>query len=1205
MLTKIARFEIRYQMRSPLFFVGSALFFLLTFAAVTIDQIQIGGKGNVNVNSPYAIVSTLSAMNLFGVFVLTAFVANVVIRDDETGFAPILRATRITKLDYLLGRFLGASTVAFLVMAFVPLGMVIGSAMPWLDQEKVGPFVPFHYLFALFVYVLPTLLLMGAGFFALATATRSMMWTYLGVVAFFVLFVTSRVLLSDPAHETLATLTDPFGLSALRQTTKYWTAADRNTMLPPLAGMVLYNRLIWLTVAVGLFVLAYVIFRFDDKGKREGFGKKQRKKLEADPAPVDSTNGAIKYAPPATRPSSAIQQFLALARFDIRFVWKSPAFFVLLILGVFNAFGGLTSTVENRGTEFFPVTRVMVEVLQGAFTIIPMIIAVYYAGELVWRDRERRIHEIVDSTSAPDWAFVAPKVLAIAMVLVATFSVAVVTAVLYQLAHGYTHLELRAYLLWFLVPSTVSAFLLGALAVFAQALSPHKFVGWGVMLLYIIASVTLGTLGFEHNLYNYAGEPSVPLSDMNGLGHFWIGRAWFQIYWLSFAAILLLISHLMWRRGVDSRLKPRFLRLRTRLRGLPGVLLGLCVATFVGVGAFNYYNTNILNKYTTTPQDEDWQANYEKTLLGFESVPQPRIADVKLAVDLFPRDVRAVTNGSYVLENRTNAPIPELHLHWDRDLQLTALDVPAASLKQEWKEFHYRIYTLATPMQPGEKRTITFGTLLEQRGFPNGTPLRGIVENGTFLNNMEIAPFIGVDRNAVLHDRTKRRKHGLPAELRIPKLEDTAADAHQYLRHDSDWVTADLQVTTDADQTPVAPGYRISDVTENGRRTLKTHTEAPIQHFFSIQSARYAVKSETWTSKDGKPVELSVYYHPPHDHNVQRMLDAMKTSMDVYTEAFSPFQFRQARILEFPAYASFAQSFANTVPFSESIGFIQNYHEARSDDTIDLVTYVTAHEIGHQWWAHQIIGADKQGMTMLSESFAQYSALLVMEKLYGKPQIRKFLKGELDGYLRSRGSEAIEEEPLARVENQQYIHYQKGSLVMYWLKEVVGVDVVNRALQKLLGEFAFKPAPYPSSADFLRLLRAEAGPTHEQLISDLFEKITLYDLKATDAKAKKRPDGKYEVTFTVTAKKLYADGKGKETEAPLDEPFDLGAFTEEPGKKGYRPDSLLLLERRNLKSDKQVVTLVVDKEPTLVGVDPFNERIDRNSDDNLAKVELE
>ncbi len=117
---------------------------------------------------------------------------------------------------------------------------------------------------------------------------------------------------------------------------------------------------------------------------------------------------------------------------------------------------------------------------------------------------------------------------------------------------------------------------------------------------------------------------------------------------------------------------------------------------------------------------------------------------------------------------------------------------------------------------------------------------------------------------------------------------------------------------------------------------------------------------------------------PKHAYNVDRMIDATRKSLDYSTTNFSPYQHKQVRILEFPRYPKFAQSFANTIPFSES----DRLHcRARpSQDRIDYVFYVTAHEIAHQWWGHQVIGANVQGQTMLSESLAQYSALMVMER---------------------------------------------------------------------------------------------------------------------------------------------------------------------------------------------------------------------------------
>jgi aminopeptidase N len=394
---------------------------------------------------------------------------------------------------------------------------------------------------------------------------------------------------------------------------------------------------------------------------------------------------------------------------------------------------------------------------------------------------------------------------------------------------------------------------------------------------------------------------------------------------------------------------------------------------------------------------------------------------------------------------------------------------------------------------------------------------------------------------------------------------------------------------------PIAPGYRVSEEVKNGRRTIRYRTDAPILQFFSMQSAAYAIKRDRW-----KDVELAVYYDPAHAYNVDRMIKAMKLSLDYTSTNFSPYKFKQLRILEFPDYEQFAQSFANTVPYSEGIGFIANY---KDPEKIDMVTYVTAHEIGHQWWAHQIIGADMQGMTLLSETLAQYTALMVMEHLYGPDQIRKFLRFELDRYLRRRGGEMIEELPLERVENQAYIHYQKGSLAMYLLKDEIGEDAVNRALRGLLAEYAFKGAPYPTSKDLLRHLRAEAGPEHQQLITDLFQKITLYDVKVTGARKQKRADGKWDVTLDVDARKLYADGQGLETETPLDESFDVGLFTAEPGRKEFSRKSVLTFERQSLHSGTQKVTLVAASEPSYAGVDPYNKRVDRNSEDNVTRVE--
>ena len=1185
MLLSVARFELRYQLRSPAFWVTFLIFFLMAFAAAASDNLSIGGKGgNVLVNAPFVIAQTTMIMSVFSLFVVAAFVANAVVRDDETRFGAIIHSTRLTTTDYLLGRFAGAFAVGLLVFASVPLGNAVGAAMPWLDAETVGPFHLGWYLQAWLLFCGPTLLVMSAALFALAIGTRSMMATYIGTVVFLVLYLVAMGLLDKPQFEYWVALFDPFGMGAIGLATKYWTAAERNTLMPVLEGTLLWNRLIWVGLTVVVLALALRLYRVEGRAPKATKGA----------TPVADTAPVASVVPMPTGKPGGWAAVWALVRFDMAAAFRNPGYVVLVFFGCVNAGGALWFASRLYEVDTLPVTRVMIEALESSFAVIPLIIAIYYAGELVWGSRDRRSHEILDTTPAPDWAFVLPKMLAIALVLVSTLAGSIIAAIVVQLLKGYTEVEFGHYLLWYVLPWGVDVTLMAVLAVFVQTLVPNKQAGWLAMLVFVVARSTLGNLGFEHQLYLYAAAPGVPLSDMNGQGHFAAHAAWFRLYWAAFALILVVLTQALWRRGTVVPLKARGARLPARLAGPAGATAVVALLVMAGLGGWIFYNTNVLNPYRTRQDSERWTADKEKAVLQYEALPQPRIADVVLDVALYPSQSRVVTHGSYVLENRTGASLQQVHVNMPRDLQVTDLQLEGAELKQALGQFNYRIYEFAQPLPPGARATLRFATIREQRGFRHRGNDTRVVDNGTFIDNSEIAPGLGVSRDEFLSDRIKRRKYGLVPELRPAKLEDDSARAFNGLRRDSDWVNADITVSTEADQRVVAPGYQEFERVEGDRRIARYRTDAPIQNFFSIQSARYDVARDRWHD-----VELAVYHHPAHDHNTATMIAAMKTSLDVFSEVFSPFQFRQLRILEFPAYASFAQSFANTIPYSESIGFIL---DRKDPDDIDMVTYVTAHEVGHQWWGHQLISADQQGNTFLIESMAQYSALLVMERTYGPEQIRKFLKLEMDKYLRARGGEKLEELPLMRVENQGYIHYQKGGIAMYLLKEELGEAVVNRSLRRLLGQYAFKPAPYPNPRDFLRILSEEAGPDHEQLIADLFERITLYDLKASSATTRKLPDGQWETTLQVKGAKFYADGRGKETATALNESFEVGLFTAEPGKKGFKRESVLLMQRCVLHDGEQQIVLRSRAAPTFAGVDPYNKHIDRNTDDNVVAV---
>ena len=1195
MIFGIARFEIRYQLRNPVFWVASFIFFLMGFGLTSSENVSIGTPGGVHENAANAIAVATAIFSLFYVFVVTAFVANAIIRDDTSGFAPIVRATAVTRHQILAGRFIGGLLIAWIGYLALPIGMWAGSIMPWVDPETVGPQIFSYYAWPFLIFALPNIFLLCAALFALATLLRSMMAAYIGAIVLVMGYlVITSILGQKIEYRDAVTKWEPLGTGAVEQATRYWTQSELNSRLIDLSGALLFNR-IWALV-LGVLFLGLTFWRFSmterAPSRRRLRKLAKRQEREAKLAAITPDLDGAQVTARDLRPSRAAQ-FMSRLRVEIRQVLTSPGLIVLLLLSVAFTGVNLWLSPSEYGTSDHPTVSATIQNVDSGSTLFLLMIAAFFGGELVWRERDRKVNELIDSTAVPSWVMTVPKILAIFLVLLLVNVAAALTGLVYQLTEGARSLGLGQYTTAFIIPVAIDALQIAVLAVFVQVLSPNKYVGWGILLVWLVGGIFLNNMGYGNPLYNYGRVPQVPLSDFVGSADFWKGAAVFRFYWTCFAIILALLAHMLWPRGTDLAVRARLGRLPRMARAPVLAIGGVAAALMVASGGYAYYNIKVLNRYETSDQAEKFSADYERKYLKYEKVPQPAVTNVGLNVQLYPKQRMLVTDGVYALANRGTTPISEVYVRkGDRDLEWLKLDIAGARLASDDKTFGFRIYRFDRPLAPGASARLVFKSRLWRRGFRASRPATDLLENGTFANNFDFAPLIGMDRNGLLTERAKRRRQGLPPELRPAKLEDMRGTAHNYIH--ADWVMSDITLTTDADQTPIAPGNQVSDVTTNGRRTGHFVSPAPILNFFSIQSARYKV-----TSENHNGLKLSVYYNPGHDWNIAKMLKAMGTALDYYRANYGPYQFNYARIIEFPGYSRYAQAFAGTMPYSETIGF-----NANTDDPtkIDFTSYVVSHEMAHQYWAHQVIGADMQGGTMLSETLAQYSALMLMKHMYGPDKIRRFLKYELDNYLSSRKSETVEEVPLERVEDQSYLHYRKGAVAMYLLQQRLGEAAVDRALSRFLAKWRFKGPPYPRSVDLIAEFRKEAKtPEQQQLITDLFEKITLYDLKVVDSKTRKDANG-WTTTLTVAADKFYANGKGDETKAMLNEPIEIGLFTGRPGIGAFSGKDVITMQRMPIHSGRQVITLHSRQKPMFAGVDPYNYYVDRNSDDNVKDV---
>lgn len=1191
------RFELRQQLRSPLLWLMGLLFAALGFFGLTSDAVQIGGAiGNVHRNAPVVIVQYLSIFSLFGMLFVAMAVNGALLRDHEQGMADLIFASPIRRRDYVGGRMAAAIFASLSVYGLIALGLFVAQFMPWLEPQRLGPITAVPHLWALGVIVLPNLVFMAALLSLLAILTRSVLWVYVGVLGFIILYIVSGVLMRDLDNVWAAVLAEPLGIRAFSRTIRYWAAEQRNTDVPAIAGYILANRALWFGIALILVGACFALFRTERTGT--GRGLRRARKMQAPVAEAVPTLRALNLprATPTSGSGTVIAQFLRQLRFDTLGVFRGIPFIVMLLFALANFIPSAIFAETLYETPIHPVTSQLLEALQGAYSFMLIFIVLFYAGELIGKERAVKIHEVTDAMPVPNWVPLAAKFGALVAVILSFQMVGGLAAIVVQLSKGHAQLELAVYAQTLLLDS-IGYMLFAGLGLCLQVFTNNKYAGYGLQILVLILFFfgVLPALDLTHNLYNFAGSPGAPYSDMNGFGHFLGPKLWFQGYWGLFLLVLLLLSAALWARGTVGGFGERLRVARARLRGPLGAATVMATLAFVATGGWLYWNTNVRNEFLSPDDTRDLQARYEREYKRYQSLPQPKIVATEVEVDLRPETLTMTAKGRYVVRNPHATPIAELHVGMGEDDTLKSIDVGAAELVKHDEVMGYRIYRLQQPIPPGGERRIAWEVRIEPSGIANSIPSTGIVENGSFFNNTAF-PSFGYNENAEITDRNERRKRGLGEPRRMPKLEDTAARANNYLTDDADWIDFKTTICTAPDQIALSPGYLQKEFTRDGRRCFRYAMDRPILNFYAYLSARWQVKKGMY-----KDIPIEIYHDAKHPYNVDRMIEAVQKSLAYFEANFTPYQHKQVRIIEFPRYASFAQAFPNTIPYSEAIGFIA---DIRDEDAIDYVFYVTAHEIAHQWWAHQVMGANMQGATVLSESLSQYSALMVMEKEYGRQKMRRFLKNELDGYLSGRGGELLEELPLYRVENQQYIHYEKGSLVFYRLREEMGEAALNRALKTFLQDKGYQQPPYTTSKELLDYIRAEAGPQHETLIVDLFEKISFYDNRVETATAKKRADGKYEVVLDLHAAKRYADGKGKETAGKLDDWIEVGVFARGPSGE-EQDEKPLYLKRHRITTASPKITVVVDSEPYEAGFDPYNKLIDRVSSDNRKRVTLQ
>ena len=1227
MWKNILSFELRYQVRQPWFWASALVLFGLALALASSDIGAALGDapGTTLRNAPLLTVRLMPVVSLISLFMITAFIANAALRDFEHNSHMLFFTKPISKLDYLAGRFLGALTVSGSLLILAVGGLMAAHLAPWQPAPRLGPFSLGAHVFGLLVIILPNLVIMGSIFFALASWSRRLSWTYLGVVFFIGMQDAIEILAQGLDRKALGGLLEPSGIVALESMSRYWTLAEQSTRLPELTGVLLANRLLWMTLALGLLAASYGRFQWAGHQQRPARrGKAWWRRLSprlaiSETASAETAASSVnrnrisataiaKLSSPRTGDlhlRHRLRQLLSQTRLEVSEVAFSTPFLTLLAFGLMFITSFALVAGSHEGMPSYPLTHLMLRGIQLGVRLTLVLILVFYAGEMIFNPRTSKVSQVFDALPVPNWVFLGAKLLSLVLITGFFLLAALATTLLVQLGKGYVPQDFALYARGLAIIA-LPLLLIIPLAVFLQVLSNQKFIGLLLTITVLILRFALPRLGFEDNLYLVTASPPITYSGLNGYGHQLEPFLWLNIYWGFGAVILLAATLLLWPRGTKMPLRER---LRVARRRCSQPVMAAVVLASLGMsasGAWIFHNTH--QRGGTFGQDEIRQrsADYERAYEPYRHLPLPRITSVFAEVDIFPHQRRVEVRGRYRLVNDGTEPIQALPFtmtpRWVEGVlpvyggvtltgvTLSGAEVPPHRWLVDDPRLGFYVAELVEPLAPGQAIDFGFRVTVDHSAFANRRHNNLVVANGTFFTGREVFPSLGYARGNELRDPSERQKRGLPPPSSAAPRGDATARQRNYM--EADWIELEAIVSTSGEQQAITAGDLLRQWTQEDRNYFHYKTSAPVTNLIPFLSGAYQVARRQWQG-----IDLEIYFKPSHGVNIERFLDVTEASLDDLSTRLGPYPHRQLRIVEIPSYhGKTAFSLAQTIAFSEAWCFNADLDRTQ----LDWLTAVLAHEVSHQWWNHQMVPADVEGATFLGESLAQHSAMKVLQRLHGAEMVRDFLSFDRDQYLRGRGEEKHRELPLATVDNQAYVHYSKGSLAFAAFEDLAGEEALSEGLRAFLEETAFAGPPYATSEDLLRHLRRTTPAEGAHWIEDLFETITLFDNRIVDASTRRQRDGRYEVALEVATIKLRDDGLGKTSEIAIDDWIDIAIFGPADGTTGE--EVVLALERHHVRSPTWRFTLEVGSRPERLIVDPYHKLIERDTADNSRQL---
>ena len=465
-----------------------------------------------------------------------------------------------------------------------------------------------------------------------------------------------------------------------------------------------------------------------------------------------------------------------------------------------------------------------------------------------------------------------------------------------------------------------------------------------------------------------------------------------------------------------------------------------------------------------------------------------------------------------------------------------------------------------------------------------------IVNNGSYITHRNFEPILGYSAGYEISNRTERQKRGLPKKVVQRELA-----AHIVSEDDkNEKINFETIVSTSKDQTAISSGSLIKEWTENSRNYYHYKSTNKILPEVGYFSANYATQR---TVHNG--ISIEQYYDANHDFNIDVIENSIKETLDYCQENFGAYNFEHVRIAEVPSHWSFG-GFAHpgVISMVEDRLYLA---DVSNPETFNLAAKRTIHEVAHQWWGHTLSAKPVAGGSLFVEGFAKYTEAVILEKLYGKRALYELSDNARRRYFTGRSFAGSIEPPVFRVTNQSYIAYGKAYTVLMALRDLIGEKQVNLVLKTLTDKHRTVNKLAANSIELLDEIYKVTPKKQHILIDDWFKKVITYDLGIEESSYNEMPNGAYEVTVKVKAKRFETLNTGEIKQIFIDEPIKIGVFSKHPSEVKKNDNSILYFESNHINKEITEIKIIVKEKPEYISIDPFGTRSDENSVDNTVR----